>query len=135
MLPSQHQANQTHGLQKNGASHKTALSLHWYNVFNKTTHDEDDSSEDQNVTEIEPYKHNGEPDNGKENKLLTTNLKLKWKLKSGRANNLFHRSTNFKFNVNSGTNQELWELMLIFNQIKTSGQFMVSYIIWVLSSN
>ena len=74
MLPSQHQANRTHGLQKNGASHKTALSLHWHNVFNKTTHDEGDSSEDQNVTEIEPYKHNGEPDNGKENKLLTTNL-------------------------------------------------------------
>ena len=28
-------------------------------------------------------------------------------MKSGRAHNLFHRSTIFKFKVNSGTNQEL----------------------------
>ena len=40
-------------------------------------HDEDDSSGDENVIEIEPHTVNGEQDNAKENKLLTTNFEVK----------------------------------------------------------
>ena len=47
-----------------------------HNVCNKTIHDEDDSSQDKSVTKIEPYKHTGEQNNGKDNKLLTTNFQV-----------------------------------------------------------
>ena len=48
-----------------------------HNVLNKTTHDETDSSEDEHVAEIVPYKENGEQKNGKDNKVLTTNFEVK----------------------------------------------------------
>ena len=46
--------------------------LQVHNVCNKTTHDED-----ENVTETETYKENGEQYIGKEDKLLTPNFELK----------------------------------------------------------
>ena len=48
-----------------------------HNILNETTHDEDDLSEDEHVTETEPHTVNGEQNNGKENKLLTTNFQVK----------------------------------------------------------
>ena len=48
-----------------------------HNVLNETTHDQDDSSEDENMIEIEPHSVNGEKNNQKENKLLTTNFEVK----------------------------------------------------------
>ena len=45
-------------------------------VFNKTIHHEDDSSEDKSVTEIETYTKNGEKNNAKQDKLLTTNFQV-----------------------------------------------------------
>ena len=46
-------------------------------VLNKSTQDKAYSSEDEHVTEIEPYTVNGEQNNGKENKFLTTNFEVK----------------------------------------------------------
>ena len=40
-------------------------------------HDEEDSSEDENVTQTETYEDNGEQNNAKEDKLLTTNFEVK----------------------------------------------------------
>ena len=48
-------------------------------VFNKTIHHEDDSSDDQSMTEIEPSKENGEQEIGKQDKLLLPHFKLKLK--------------------------------------------------------
>ena len=45
-----------------------------HNVLNKSTHDEDDSSEEESVTEFEQHLESGEQNIGKENKLLSTNL-------------------------------------------------------------
>ena len=46
------------------------------NVLNKSNHDKPDSPED-NVTEFEIPKENGEQNIGKENKLLSTNFQVK----------------------------------------------------------
>ena len=45
-------------------------------VFTKTKHHEDDSSDDKSVIEIDPPKENGEQENGKQDKLLTTKFKI-----------------------------------------------------------
>ena len=50
--------------------------LQIHNVCN-TKHDEDDSSQDENVIEIEPHTVNGEQNNAQDNKLLTTNFEVK----------------------------------------------------------
>ena len=46
-------------------------------VYNKSTHNDDDSSELKDVTEFEPPVKNGEQNIGKENKLLSTNFAVK----------------------------------------------------------
>ena len=46
-----------------------------HNVCNQSTHDENDSYE--HVTDIEPYKENGEQKIGIEDKLLSTNFEVK----------------------------------------------------------
>ena len=50
-------------------------------------------------------------------------------MKSGKAHNLFHRSTIFKFKVNSGTNQELWGVYTDFksNQSKWTIDVILQY--------
>ena len=45
-------------------------------MCNKSTHDENDPFEDDDITEIESMKENGEQDNGKQDKLLTTNFEV-----------------------------------------------------------
>ena len=45
-------------------------------MFNKVIHDEDDSSDNKSVIEIEPPKDNGEHENEKQDKLLTTKFQM-----------------------------------------------------------
>ena len=109
-----------------------------HNVLNETTHDEqnvseteDDTSEDGNITEMQTYGNNGEQ-NKQEDKLLTTNFEVKVKNRKGEG--LITYSTDqqiFKLKVNSETDQEVWELILIFNQFIVNGQLMPFYNIWV----
>ena len=83
---------------------------------NNTIHDEENSSEseddtpdNENVTEMQTYENNGEQ-NKQENKLLTTNFEVK--VENRKVEGLITYSTDqqiFKFKVNSGNNQELWE--------------------------
>ena len=47
-----------------------------HNVLNKTTHDEKDTSDQKSVTETEAYTKNGEKNNAKQVKLLTTNFQV-----------------------------------------------------------
>ena len=78
-------------------------------VFNKTIHHEDDSSDDISVIEIQPPKENGEQEIGKQDKLLTTKLKIE--NENRKVEGLITYSTDqpiFKFKLNSGSSQELW---------------------------
>ena len=63
---------------------KPTETLQIHNVCNTTMHDEydlihdeDDSSQDEHVTEIAPHTVNQEQNNGKEDKLLTTDFEVK----------------------------------------------------------
>ena len=47
-----------------------------HNVLNKTTHDEKDTCDQKSVTEIETYTKDGEKNNAKQDKLLTTNFQV-----------------------------------------------------------
>ena len=55
----------------------------------------------KHVTEIELPKENGEQNNAKEDKLLTTNFEVK-------VENFSTDHQIFKFKVNSVTDQEVW---------------------------
>ena len=93
--------------------------------MNETTHDEDnssetedDSSEDENVYEIETHTENGEQNNIQENKLLTTNFEVK--VENRKAEGLITYSTDqqiFKLKVNSATDQEVWGVYIDFQSI------------------
>ena len=95
--------------------HETEESIHVetsqvLTVFNKTIHHEDDSSDDISVIEIEPPKENGEQEIGKQDKLLAT--KFQMEIENGKVEGLITYSTDqqiFKFKVDSGSSQELWE--------------------------
>ena len=72
-------------------------------------HHEDDSSDNKSVIEIEPPKDNGEHENEKQDKLLTT--KFQMEIENRKVEGLITYSTEqqiFKFKVNSGNSQELW---------------------------
>ena len=79
-------------------------------MSNTITHDEensseneDDTSEDENVTEMQTYEINGEK-NVQEDKLLTTNFEVT--VENRKVEGLIAYSTNqqiLKFKVNSGT--------------------------------
>ena len=58
---------------------KPAETLQVHNVLNKTTHAENDSSEDEHITELEPPKDNGEQFLEKRTNSLLPTLKLKLK--------------------------------------------------------
>ena len=78
-------------------------------------HHEDDSSDDKSVLEIEPPKENGEQEIGKQDKLLTTTFQIE--IENRKVEGLITNSTEqqiFKFNVNSGNNQELWGVNIQF---------------------
>ena len=83
-------------------------------VFNKRIHHEDDSSDDKSEIEIEPSKENGEQENGKQDKLLTTKFQIE--IENRKVEGLITYSTDqqiFKFKFNSwGVNIEftLYEL-------------------------
>ena len=103
--------------------------------MNETIYDEDDSSaesEEEHVTGIEPHSNNGEQNNIQDNKLLTINFEVK--VENQKVEGLITYSTDqqiFKFKVNSGSNQEFGDFILIFNQFTVSGQFKPFYNIWV----
>ena len=59
-----------------------------HNVLNDTTHDQDDSSEDENVIEIEPHSVNGEKNNQKRTNSLQPTLKLKLETEKLETENL-----------------------------------------------
>ena len=89
-----------------------------HNVLNKSTQDKVYSPKMKHVTEIELHKENGEQNNAKEDKLLTTNFGVKmenWKI--GKIKGFITYSMNeqiVKFKVNSGSNQELWGVYVDF---------------------
>ena len=95
-----------------------------HNVVNETIHEEensseaeDDTSEDENVTEMQTYGNNGEQ-NKQENKLLTTNFEVKVENRKNEV--LISYSTDqqiFKLKVNSGTDQEVWGVYIDFQSI------------------
>ena len=117
----------------------TTETLQVHHDMNETTYDEetpseaeDETSEENFVYEIESHLVIGEQ-NEQEDKLLTTNFEVK--VENRKVERLIPYSTDqqiFKFKVNSGTNQELWEFTLIFNQFIVNGQLMPFYSIWVL---
>ena len=92
--------------------------------MNETIHDEEnsseaeaDTSEDENVTEMQTYENNGEQ-NKQEEKLLTTNFEVK--VKNRKVEGLITYSTDqqiFKFKVNSATDQEVWGVYIDFQSI------------------
>ena len=94
------------------------------NVLNETIHDEensseaeDDTSEDENVTEMQTYGNNGEQ-NKQENKVLTTNFEVK--VENRKVEGFITYSTYqqiFKIKVNSGTDQEVWGVYIDFQSI------------------
>ena len=95
-----------------------------HNVLNETIHDEensseaeDDTSEEQNLNQMQTYGNNGEQ-NKQEEKLLTTNFE--GKIKNRKIEGLITYSTDqqiFKFKVNSGTDQEVWGVYIDFQSI------------------
>ena len=82
---------------------------------NQTTHDEesssvdrDDTSEGENVAEMQTYENNGKQNNAQEDKLLTTNFEVK--VENRKVEGRITYSTDqqiFKFMVISGSNQEV----------------------------
>ena len=92
--------------------------------MNETIHDEensseaeDDTSEEQNLNEIQTYENHGKK-HGKENKLLTTNFEVK--VENRKVEGLIAHSTPqqiFKLKVNSGTDQEVWGAYIDFQSI------------------
>ena len=95
-----------------------------HNVLNDTTHDkenvseaEDDTSQEENVIEMQIYENNMEQ-NKQEDKLLTTNFEVK--IKNQKAEGLISYSTDqqiFKLQINSGTDQEVWGVYIDFQSI------------------
>ena len=93
-------------------------------VLNETRHDEqnvseteDDTSEEDNDTEIQTYENNGEQ-NKQEDKLLTTNFEVK--VENRKVEGLITYSTDlqiFKLKVNSGTDKEVWGVYIDFQSI------------------
>ena len=80
-----------------------------HNVLNNSKPNEVDSHTVEDATEIELPKENGEQNNAKEDKLLTTNFEVK--AENQKVEGLITYSTDqqiFKFKVKSGTDQEVW---------------------------
>ena len=94
--------------------------------MNEITHDEENSSEsedntpeDENVTEMQIYEDNGEQ-NKQEEELLTTNFEVR--VENRKVEGLITYSTDqqiFKFKVFSGTDQEVWGVYIDFQSIQS----------------
>ena len=110
---------------ENEEESNTTEAFQIHNVLNNTMHDEVDSiydeaesSEEEHVTEIQPYTDNGEQNNKQDNKLLTTNFEVK--VENRKVEGLITYSTDqqiFKFKVSSGTNQGVWGIYIDFKSI------------------
>ena len=95
-----------------------------HNVLNETTHyeqnvseTEDDTSEEENVIEMQTYENNGEQ-NKPEEKLLSTNFEVK--VENRKVEGLITYSTDleiFKLKVNSETDHEVWGVYIDFQSI------------------
>ena len=95
-----------------------------HHVMHETPHEEekpseaeDDTSQDENVAEMQTYENNGE-ENVQEDKLLSTNFELE--VETRKVGGLITYSTDqqiFKFKVNSGTDQEVWGVYIDFQSI------------------
>ena len=95
-----------------------------HNGLNETTHDEqyvseteDDTSEEENATEIQTYENNGEQ-NKPEEELLTTNIEVK--VEKPKVEGLITYSTDlqvFKLKITSETDQEVWGVYVDFQSI------------------
>ena len=84
----------------------------------------------EDVTEIEFPKENGEQNNTKEDKLLTTNFEVK--AENRKVEELTTYSTDqqiFKFKVNSGTNQEVWGVYI--DSQSNQNKWTIHGILWV----
>ena len=80
-----------------------------HNVLNNSIPKEVDSHIVEDVTEIQLPKMNGEQNNAKENKLLTSNFERE--IENRKVEGLIAYSTDqqvFKFKVKSGTDKEVW---------------------------
>ena len=95
---------------------------------------EDESSEGENITDIETHTNNEEQNNIHENKLLYTNLEVK--VENRKVEGLITYSTDeqiFKFKVISESNQEVWGVYIDFQSIHSKWtidailQYMGSY--------
>ena len=92
--------------------------------MNETTHDEqnvleteDNTSDEENVTQMQTYENNGEQ-NKQEDKLLTTNFEVK--VENRKVEGLITYSTDqqiFKLKVNSEADQEVWGVYIDFQSI------------------
>ena len=92
--------------------------------MNETTHDEenvseaeDDTSQEENVIEMQIYEHNWEHSK-QEEELLTTNFEVK--VTNRKVDGLITYSTDqqlFKLKVNSVTDQEVWGVYIDFQSI------------------
>ena len=92
-----------------------------HNVLNETTHDEengseaeDDTSEEENITEMPTYEIYAEK-NVQDNTLLTTNFEVK--VENRKVEGLITYSTDqqiFKLKGNCGTDQKVWGVYIDF---------------------
>ena len=88
---------------------KSIESSQVHNVLNNSIPNEVDSHTVEDVTEIELPQENGEQNNAKEDKLLTSNFEMQ--IENRKVEGLITYSTDqqiFKFKVKSGTDQEVW---------------------------
>ena len=87
----------------------------------------------KHVTKIELPKENGKQNNGKDNKLLTSNFEVKMQnQKVEELISYFHLSNKLSNpRLILEVTKNYGEFMLILNQIKTNGQSMVFYNTWV----
>ena len=82
-----------------------------------STEAEDDTSQEENVTEMQTYESNG-GNNVQESKLLTTNFEVK--VENRNIEELITYLTDqqlFKLKVNSETDQEVWRVYIDFQSI------------------
>ena len=110
--------------------------------MNETIHDEensseaeDDTSEEQNLNELQTYENNGEQ-NKQQDKLLTTNFEVKVKtekLKGSKPVQLTNRYSNLRSILE--LTKKYGEFILIFNQFIVNGPLMPFNNIWVLCNN
>ena len=89
----------------------------------ESIHDEEDSSEEENVIEIETYEVNREQNNVQENKLLTTTFEVKvenGKVENSKPIQLINRYSISSLNLEVA--KTFGEFLLIFNQFTVNGQ-------------